>query len=180
MLKVAIVGNIASGKTTVENILRDNGYKIFDTDIIAHEILANSNDVKKTFGTQDRKELAKIVFADTEKLKTLESIIHPQVKSKLLEIFNKDYGVVFVSVPQLFEAGFETLFDKTIYITADPEIRKKRLMERNSLTSEEAQIRINAQDEADKKDKCDFVIENNGNLKELEAKVLDVLSILVR
>jgi dephospho-CoA kinase len=110
----------------------------------------------------------------------LESIIHPQVKDKLQEIFNEDYDIVFVSVPQLFEAGFETLFDKTIYITADSEIRKKRLMERNSLTSEEAQIRINAQDEADKKDKCDFVIENNGNIEELKTKVKNLLSILVR
>ena len=111
MLKIAITGNIASGKTTVENIIKKAGYVVFDTDKIAHEILANSTEVKNTFGTDNRKEIAKIVFSDSNKLKILESIIHPLVKKKLEEIFLLEYSIVFISVPQLFEAKFDKMFD---------------------------------------------------------------------
>ncbi len=180
MLKVAIVGNIASGKSTVEKIIEDKGFKVYDTDIIAHEILACSNEIITEFGTNNRKEIAKIVFSDPTKLKKLESIIHPLVKDELLKIFAKDDNIVFVSVPQLFEAGFESLFDKIIYITADESIRKKRLIKRNSFTEEEAQKRINAQAEAGKQEKSDFVIENNSTIKSLNEQITDILSILIR
>ena len=89
MIKVAIVGNIASGKSTVEMFLQEKGFKVYDTDIIAHEILATSDDVQKEFGTFDRKKIAKIVFSDSSKLKILESIIHPKVKKELHNAFDK-------------------------------------------------------------------------------------------
>lgn len=180
MLKIAITGNIASGKSTVEKIIEELGYKVFDTDKIAHEILKKSEEVKEIFNTFDRKEIAKIVFSDREKLKLLESIIHPQVKVKLEEIFLSNYEIVFVSVPQLFEAGFECLFDKIIFVTADKNIRLERLMKRNLLTKKEALIRINAQnDEKEKIDKSDYIIENNLDEKELKKLVTDILSILI-
>ena len=179
MLKVAIVGNIASGKSTVEKIIKSNGYKVYDTDKIAHEILASNEDVIKAFGTNNRNELAKIVFSNPEKLKLLESIIHPQVKNELLKIFAKDENIVFVSVPQLFEAGFETLFDKIIYITADESIRKERLIKRNSYTPEEAQKRINAQSENNKKEKADFIIENNFSKEILHKNIKTILNQLI-
>lgn len=179
MIKVAIVGNIASGKSTVEKIIEQKGFKVYDTDKIAHEILASSEEVIKEFGTNDRSELAKIVFSHPEKLKNLESIIHPQVKEKLLEIFASVEDIIFVSVPQLFEAGFEELFDKIIYITADENIRKERLIKRNNFTSVEAQRRINAQNEDNKKEKADFVIENNLTIKVLEQNIAYILSKLV-
>ena len=180
MLKVAIVGNIASGKSTVEKIIEDKGFKVYDTDKIAHDILANSSEVIEEFGTNNRKEIAKIVFSEPTRLKKLESIIHPLVKDELLNIFAKDDNIVFVSVPQLFEAGFESLFDKIIYITADENIRKERLIKRNFFTAEEAQNRINAQAEAGKKEKSDFVIENNSTIKSLNEQITNILSILIR
>ena len=179
MIKVAIVGNIASGKSTVENILQQKGFIVYDTDKIAHSILAKSDKVLEFLGTNDRKELASIVFSDKKKLDILESIIHPEVKKEIEEIFNKPYDIVFVSVPQLFEAGFEKMFDKIIYVTADEDIRLERLVKRNSYSIEEAKKRIQAQHESNKKEKSDFIIENNGSYEVLEQQVTKILSILV-
>lgn len=176
MLKIAITGNIASGKSTVEKILIEKGYKVFDTDKIVHEILENSDEVKQVFkdydiltgGKIDRKKLGDLVFSNKDKLVLLESIIHPKVKNKLNEVFSMDYDIVFISVPQLFEAGFEKMFDKIIYVTADPNLRLQRLIKRNNLTEAEAGARINSQIKDEKKlGKCDFVIQNNGTPEDL-------------
>ena len=179
MLKVAIVGNIASGKTTVEKIIEEKGFKVYDTDKIAHDILAFNEDVLNSFGTNDRKELAKIVFSNPEKLKQLEEIIHPLVKKELLKIFESDLKIVFISVPQLFEAGFDTMFDKIIYITADENIRKERLIKRNSFTPEEAQKRMDAQSENNKKEKACFVLENNSTIETLHNNLNKILNLLI-
>lgn len=179
MLKIAITGNIASGKSTVEKIIENNGYKVYDTDKIAHKILENSEEVKKAFKTVDRKEIAKIVFSSPEKLKLLESIIHPKVKEEILKIFNSEEKLVFISIPQLFESGFNTLFNKIIYVTADRALRLERLIKRNNLTIEEAEIRINAQVDTNKIEKSDYIIENNTDLADLQNKVKEVLELIL-
>ena len=175
MLKVAIVGNIASGKTTVERIIAGKGFKVYDSDKIAHELLADSDAVKQMFaeddiltnGEIDRKKLGKIVFNNKKKLKLLELILHPQIVTELLKIFQRESGIVFVSVPQLFEANMETLFDKKIFVTAKKEIRLKRLIERNGFTEEYALKRIEAQTPDEEKiPLCDYIIDNNSTLGE--------------
>ena len=85
--------------------------------------------------------------------------------------------IIFVSVPQLFEAGFETLFDKIVFITAPEETRIERLMKRNNLTREDALKRIVAQEKDETKiPKCNFVIQNNADLTNLERQVNGLLA----
>lgn len=191
MIKVAIVGNIASGKSQVEKILLDLGYKVADTDKINHEILKTDietiNEIKNTFSNDDilendtisREKLGKIVFSNKEKKEKLESILHKRIYKKVEEFFNKNANekVVFVSIPLLFETKQEKTFDKIIFISADKETRLKRLIERNNYTKEYALTRINSQiDEEEKLKKSDYVIYNNSGLNELETSIKDILS----
>ena len=150
MLKVAITGNIASGKSKAELIIAKY-YPVYDTDKIAHEILDNITEFYGydvfTDGKIDRKKLGDLVFNNYELKTKLEELVHPKIRENLLEIFkvHKRDKMVFVSVPLLFEAGFKDMFDKTILISAKENLRLKRLMMRNNFTREEALKRIKSQ-----------------------------------
>lgn len=178
VIKIAITGNIASGKSQVEKILEDYGYKVFDTDKIAHDVLNKITEFYGydvfTNGKIDRKKLGKIVFSNTELKQKLEAIVHPEVKSKIKELFkkhNKD-KYIFISVPLLYETGFETLFDKVMLICADKNLQIKRLISRNNFTEQEALSRINSQLKQEEKiAKADYVIENNTTLEDLKNNV---------
>ena len=185
MIKIAITGNIASGKSSVEKLLIAKGFKVYDTDKIAHDILDKSQEVKEIFkdfdileGEKiDRTKLGNVVFSDKAMLKQLEDIIHPLVKERLIEIFKEDDFIVFVSVPQLFEASLEKLFDKIVFITAPEELRLERLIQRNGLSKEDALKRINTQIKDELKiPKCDYVIQNNADLTLLERQVNGLLA----
>jgi len=187
MIKYGITGNIASGKSTVENIIKMRGYSVLDTDVVAHEFL-NCDEVKELFKNYDvfndgkisRTKLGQLVFSEKELLKELERIIHPKVKEKITEFFNDHSfeNVVFVSVPQLFETNMEKMFDKIIFVYADDSIRENRLIKRNNYTKEYAQKRMSAQISQEQKiSKADIVIYNNSNEKDLEQEVVFKLAL---
>ncbi len=165
MLKVAITGNIASGKSQAERIVAEK-FPVYDADKIAHKFLGNI----------DRKALGAKVFADPKARKELEEYIHPKVKEEILEIFKEPYKIVFISIPLLFETGFDEMFDKIIFVAADDSLRLERLMKRNNLSEEEALLRMNAQMPQEEKIlKSDFVIYNNTSISDLETQINKIL-----
>lgn len=191
MLKVAITGNIASGKSEAEKILREKSFQVLDSDVVAHDLLRDE-EVKKTIleafaefdilenGEISRSKLGKIVFEDKTLREKLEKILHPLIKDEIGKFFDeqsqKGEKIAFVSVPLLFEVHFENLFDKIILVYADDEIRLKRLMQRSDLTQEQAQNRINIQmKQNDKKALSDFIIYNNESLESLNKNVINLL-----
>lgn len=180
MISIAIVGNIASGKSTVENVLRKKGYKVFDSDIIAHEVLNDlSEKILEAFKDYDisengrisRQKLGALVFDDKNLKEKLENIVHPEIKDRLKKIFeeNKLEKYIFVSIPLLFEVGWRNLFDKILFIYTEDKIRLNRLMQRNDFTKDEALARIKSQLPQEEKVKVsDFIINNNHSIDVLQ------------
>lgn len=195
MKKIAITGNIASGKSQVEKELISLGYKVADTDKINHEILENDKitiqEIKNAFsdcdildeqGKLSREKIGKIVFSNNEKKQILEGILHKKIYEKLEAFYekNKDEKLVFISIPLLFEAKQEDKFDKIVFISANEELRLKRLIERNNYDIEYAKKRIAAQEkEQIKIEKSDFVIYNNSDLSNLKNQIEKVLHQLI-
>jgi len=194
MIKIAITGNIAAGKSVVERILADLNYPVVDTDKIVHYLFKNSQDLniqlRESFAGYDiytddlidRRKLAKVVFSDKKLLRRLEANTHPFIIEEVLKFFerNANANFCFVSVPLLYEVNWTYLFDKVIMVAANDEIRMQRLMLRRNLTKEEALKRMNAQIPQEEKIKfADFVIYNNTNYIDLNRQINDVLCHLV-
>ena len=170
MFKLGITGNIASGKSQVEKILENNGFKVYDLDIVAHEFLKNNNKIYNHFHTLDRKKIAEIVFSDENEKKYLESILHPLLYNFVLDEFKKNYNKIAISGALLFEAGFDKLFDKIIFVDAPYDIRLKRLMNRNNLSENTAKLRLNVQNN-NYKNKADYIIQNSTTLDDLKKTI---------
>ena len=187
MIRVALVGNIASGKSTVDIFLQELGYLVLDTDKVCHCLLENNAGIKRVFSSYDildenqnisREKLGKVVFSDKNLKTKLENILHPQIRRKILEFFenNKSEKIVFIAIPLLFEANMQDLFDKILFVYTNDEIRLKRLIARNNYSEEYAKIRLNSQLSQDEKIKrADYIVYNNSTKDELRKEVVKVL-----
>lgn len=180
-----ITGSIASGKSTVVNLLKERGFSVIDADVIAHEQLEIcKGEIVREFGEQildeagkiDRKKLGAIVFNEPKKLKNLEQILHPKIKA---EIFFKasqleDLGqVYFVDIPLFFEKKERySEFKNVAVIYVPKELLLSRLMSRNGLSLNEAKARVELQMDTEQKRKmAKFIIDNSGDRENLKLEI---------
>lgn len=174
MIKVGLTGNIGTGKSTVSLIFEALGVPVYNADIEAKKMLKKESvkkELLRSFGEEvfdgeniDRKKLANLVFNYSKKLQYLHSVIHPLVKTDLLDFFQKmqDFPYVIQEAAILFESGFYKDFDKTILVTSSDELATKRVMKRDRVSEQEViQRRSNQWSQNKKIDLADFIIEND-------------------
>ena len=197
---IGLTGGIGTGKSTVSQILKDRGFPVIDLDVISHEVIEFSSVVEKivqNFGrevldedeagncTISREKLGKIIFANKEKRLALNSIMHPEIlkvmHKKILECKLEKNKIIFVEVQLLFEVQWEKEFDYILLVAAKRDMQVRRVLERDKRSEEEAWNIINSQMSLDeKREKSDFVIENDGNMDDLNKKVDKFLKSLER
>lgn len=186
---IGITGSIACGKSTVSNYLKSKGYIVIDADKIGHEALDDDYVKEKlilAFGNEilednkiNRQKLGELVFGSSSNLNVLNSIIHPEIRKKILQKIDKnnDKELIFIDVALLFEAKFDDLVDKIIVVYVDENTQLTRLMKRNSISEKEALSRIVSQMSPIEKAKLgDYTVNNNLDVINTYEQVDKVLS----
>lgn len=199
---VGITGGTGSGKSSVAQYLRTKGYKVIDADEIAQNLLekgemayiktveAFGESIIDMEGKIDRKKLGNIVFSNKKDLSILETIVTKEVINKIIRLirpygkqsglsgkYSLEGGIIFVDAPLLFETGLNDNMDVVWLVTADKSMRVSRLIERDNITLDEIEMRMqNQMDEKEKILKSDVVFFNNGTLEELLHKVDEQLA----
>ncbi len=185
MFLVGVTGGIASGKSTVADMLRKFDNEIIDADEIAREVvLPGTEGLRKVvaeFGPQviekdgslSRTELGKLVFEDPEKRLTLEGILHPLIKARTLERISQSRSDIVINiVPLLVEAKVDYPFDFLVTIEAGTDNQIKRLIENRGMSLVDAKARIAAQSSEDERVAiADIRIDGSLNLVDLEVAV---------
>lgn len=195
MLKVALTGGIATGKSYVLEQFRRRGIPCLDADVLAHGVTAAGTeataaiaarfgaDMLAADGTVDRAKLGRVVFADPSARRELEAIVHPAVYRAIaagLRAFELvgDGRFAVVDVPLLYETGAEKTFDRVIVTTCSPEVQIARLVERG-MTDADARQRLDAQWPSEKKaSRADVVIRTDGTFEDTDRQVDEIFQIL--
>lgn len=193
---IGLTGGIATGKSTVTNLLVENGFKVIDADKIAREVVEVNcpayKDIVEEFGTKvlnedfiiDRKKLGDIIFNDKEEREKLNSIVHPRVFYEMknrISSYCGDEQVIFLDIPLLIEGlnlfkKNDINIDEIWLVYTDEEIQIKRLMQRDKLSYEDAKKRIDSQLPMGTKMKyATRIINNNKDIKELKNTLENML-----
>ena len=186
---IGLTGPTGSGKSTVAKYFNDLGVEIIDCDLVAREVTEIGSELlpllAETFGDEIladdgsliRKELAKRAFSSESETKKLNSIMLPFIANKIketLDVFATE-GVecVMLDAPTLFESGLDSICDSVLAVLCDRETRKKRIIERDSLTEEQALTRLSAgKPDSFYKEKTQHIVVNDGEM----AKFMDDIS----
>jgi len=183
---IGITGGTGCGKTTLLNLIREQGGLVLDCDAIYHELLLSDREMLDAIdarfpgvveeGCLNRKKLGAIVFADEQALLDLNAITHRAVKREVLRQLEAKPALAAIDAIGLFEGGLAELCDVTVAVTAPAEVRIHRLMARDGITEEYARSRIAAQhNEGWFRDRCTYVLENDGTLDAFATKCLAFL-----
>lgn len=188
---IGLTGGIASGKSTVANMIKELRIPIIDADVIARNVVIPGEkayeDIVKHFGKQilnsdgeiNRKQLGTIVFNNEKDRLQLNKIVHPEIRKKIAEeisLLNKrGENHIVLDIPLLFETDFSLMVDKIVTVYVEEGLQLQRLKQRDSFSTEEALARIESQIPLhEKTKKSDAVIYNQGTLEETKEQLITI------
>jgi dephospho-CoA kinase len=191
MLKVALTGGIATGKSFVLDRFRSRGVACLDADELAHGVMTGGTEasaaIAQRFGREfldrqgavDRRKLGALVFSDASARQDLERIVHPAVyraiTAGLLAFERLGSSMAVVAIPLLYETGRASDFDEVIVTLCEPATQLARLRARG-LDDEAARARLEAQmPAAEKAARADFVVHTDGSFAETDAQIEAIL-----
>lgn len=183
-----MTGNIGSGKSTVAAMLRDEGIPVLDADRISREVAAPGGraydavvhafgrGILRDDGSIDRKHLGEIVFSDPGSRERLERITHPAIleamKEAIAALDREGHRAVVVEAALIHESGRKGLFEAVISVTCGRETAISRLASREGMSRGQAEARLRAQMDADRKaGASDYVIDNSGEIESTRRQV---------
>lgn len=192
LLKIAVTGGLASGKSSVCAVLEESGAYVVSADQIVHQLLSLNTLIGQQVvdllglsivenGHLNRKNIANVVFSDRQKLKALEKILHPAVLDEIEQKYHEvqqtqKYNLFVAEIPLLYESEAHIQFDYILCVTSDPELALKRFQEKTHLSREEYHKRMSFQMPLHEKiTKAHFTLTNNGDLEQLKTQVYSFL-----
>jgi len=190
---IGLTGSIASGKSTISTMLKEKGYPIIDADLVARVVVEPGTQtllviedvfgqgVMNADGTLNRDALGQIIFHDPAKRKQLNDIMHPAIRAEMIrqrdQLIEDGHLTLFMDIPLLFESRLQHYVEKILVVSVTEETQLQRLMERNTLSKEEATARIQSQLPISEKEKgADAVIYNNGSIEESKMQLERLLA----
>ncbi len=193
MLKLAVTGGLASGKSTVCNYLKNFGAFTISADGIVHQLLTPETAVGKKviaylgpdsvkLGKIDRKYISELIFSDTKKLKGLEKILHPAVLEEIEREYErvknlKTFSFFVAEIPLLYECAWQSYFDDIVAVVASKDLSKERYQKMAKAPSDDYEKRMQRQMTVEEKQKLSkLTIINNGSLEDLESEVKTLIS----
>jgi len=195
-LLVGLTGGIATGKSTVSDMLRQFGCLVIDADQLAREVVAPGEpalaevvrefgDVLTPDGTLDRKKVAAIVFADPARRHRLEAILHPAIRARFdaqLDALARDGfdGIVIFDAPVMIESGGYKHMDRLIVVATDEATQRARLVARDGDAADGARRIASQMPLAEKVKLADYIIDNSGDRAATEARTREVHAALMR
>ena len=191
-----MTGNIGSGKSTVAAMLRETGIPVLDADRISREVTAPGGraydavvqafggGIVRNDGSIDRKRLAEIVFSDPGSRERLEGITHPSIleamKEAIARLDREEHRAAVVEAALIHESGRKGLFEAVISVACDRETALSRLTARDGMSRSQAEARLLAQMDADRKaGASDYVIDNSGNIESTRRQVIALAKVLL-
>jgi len=193
---IGITGGIASGKSTVTEFLRQQGYQVIDADQVVHELQESGGRLYQALlsafgpailqedGRLNRPKLGAMIFGNPELLAQSSQIQNQIIREELAgrrDLLAEKEDIFFMDLPLLFELGYESWFDQIWLVDVTEETQLSRLMTRNALSQEEAEKRIAAQlSLQEKRNRADVLIDNNGPLELTQEQLREALQKLER
>ena len=190
---IGLTGSIASGKSTVANMMRDLGLPIVDADVVARDVVEPGTEtlekIVQQFGEDilledghlNRPKLGDLIFHEPAKRKLLNDLMHPAIRAEMLRQRDAYLAAgekhVVMDIPLLFESKLQHFVERILVVSVKEEVQLRRLMERNTLSKEDALARIRSQLPVSEKEKgAHAVIYNNESVEQTEEQLKKILT----